>query len=63
MIAKESIIVETGTIKLKEGLHMTITQIEDQIRSLRPSERIELYRWLDYMVVADSGVDTVSVPD
>ena len=37
---------------------MTIMQIEDEIRSLRPSERIELYRWLDYMVVADCGVDT-----
>ena len=37
---------------------MTIVQIEDEIRSLRPSERIELYRWLDYMVVADCGVDT-----
>ena len=37
---------------------MTIAQIEDEIRSLRPSERIELYRWLDYMVVADCGVDT-----
>ena len=37
---------------------MTIAQIEDEIRSLRPSERIELYRWLDYTVVADYGVDT-----
>ena len=37
---------------------MTIAQIEDQIRGLRPSERIELYRWLDFMVVADCGVDT-----
>jgi hypothetical protein len=37
---------------------MTIAQIEDEIRSLRPSERIELYRWLDYMVVADCGVNT-----
>ena len=37
---------------------MTIAQIEDEIRSLRPSERIELYRWLDYMVVADYDVDT-----
>ena len=37
---------------------MTIVQIEDEIRSLSPSERIELYRWLDYMVVADCGVDT-----
>jgi len=37
---------------------MTMAQIEDQIRSLRPSDRIELYRWLDYIVVADCGVDT-----
>jgi hypothetical protein len=37
---------------------MTIAQIEDEIRRLRPSERIELYRWLDYMVVADCAVDT-----
>jgi len=36
---------------------MTTAQIEDEIRSLRPSERIELYRWLDYFVVADYGVD------
>ena len=37
---------------------MTIAQIEGEIRSLRPSERIELYRWLDYTVVADCGLDT-----
>ena len=37
---------------------MTIAQIQDEIRSLRPSERIELYRWLDYIVVADYGVET-----
>ena len=37
---------------------MTIAQIEHEIRSLPPSERIELYRWLDYTVVADYGVDT-----
>jgi hypothetical protein len=37
---------------------MTIAQIEDEIRSLRPKERVELYRWLDYMVVADYGVET-----
>ena len=37
---------------------MSIAQIQDEIRSLRPSERIELYRWLDYIVVADCGVDT-----
>jgi hypothetical protein len=37
---------------------LTIAQIEDEIRSLRRSERIELYRWLDYMVVADCGTET-----
>ena len=37
---------------------MTLEQIKDEIRSLRSSERIELYRWLDYMVVADCNVDT-----
>ena len=37
---------------------MTIAQIEDEIRSLRRSERIELYRWLDYMVMADCGPET-----
>jgi hypothetical protein len=42
---------------------MTVAQIEDEIRNLRPSERIELYGWLDYTVVADYGVDTSSVPD
>jgi hypothetical protein len=37
---------------------MTLEQIRDEIRSLRPSQRIELYRWLDYEVVADYGVGT-----
>jgi hypothetical protein len=37
---------------------MTLEQIRDEIRSLRPSERMELYRWLDYGVVADYGVGT-----
>jgi hypothetical protein len=37
---------------------MTLTQIEDEIRSLTLKERIELYKWLDYFVVADCGVDT-----
>jgi hypothetical protein len=32
---------------------MTLEQIKDEIRSLRSSERIELYKWLDYGVVAD----------
>jgi hypothetical protein len=35
---------------------MTLEQIKDEIRSLRSSERIELYKWLDYGVVADYGV-------
>jgi hypothetical protein len=46
------------TILIRGVTHMTIAQIEDEIRSLRPSERIELYRWLDYMVVDDCGMET-----
>jgi hypothetical protein len=41
---------------------MTLEQIKDQIRSLTPSQRIELYRWLDYGVVADYGVATDFIP-
>ena len=37
---------------------MTLEQIKDEIRSLRSSERIELYKWLDHVVVADCGEDT-----
>jgi hypothetical protein len=37
---------------------MTVAQIEDEIRSLRSSERIELYKWLDHTVVADCSVET-----
>ena len=32
---------------------MTLQQIKDEIRSLRSSERIELYKWLDYDVATD----------
>ena len=32
---------------------MTLEQIKDEIRSLRSSERIELYIWLDYDVATD----------
>jgi len=32
---------------------MTLEQIQDEIRSLRSSERIELYKWLDYGVATD----------
>jgi hypothetical protein len=32
---------------------MTLEQIKDEIRSLRSSERIELYRWLDYGEATD----------
>jgi hypothetical protein len=57
-IPKESEI-ETETILEFEGVnHMTLAQIEDEIRSLRSSERIELYKWLDHNVVADCGVET-----
>ena len=41
---------------------MTLEQIKDEIRSLRSSERIELYRWLDYSVVADYAVATDFCP-
>ena len=37
---------------------MTLEQIKDGIRNLRPSERIELYRWFDYVVVTDYPVAT-----
>jgi hypothetical protein len=37
---------------------MTLAQIEEEIRTLRSSERIELYKWLDHAVVADYGVET-----
>jgi hypothetical protein len=37
---------------------MTLTQIEDEIRTLRAAERIELYKWLDHVVVADCCEDT-----
>jgi hypothetical protein len=32
---------------------MTLEQIKDEIRSLRSSERIELYKWFDYGVATD----------
>ena len=41
---------------------MTLEQIKDEIRSLRSSERIELYKWLDHGVVADYGVATDFCP-
>jgi hypothetical protein len=41
---------------------ITLEQIKGQIRSLRSSERIELYKWLDYMIVADYGVATDFCP-
>ena len=37
---------------------MTLAQIEDEIRTLRSAERIELYKWLDHVVMADCGADT-----
>lgn len=41
---------------------ITLEQIKDEIRSLRSSERIELYKWLDHGVVADYGVATDFCP-
>ena len=41
---------------------ITLEQIKDEIRSLRSRERIELYKWLDYGVVADYGVATDFYP-
>ena len=32
---------------------MTLEQIKDEIRSLKSSERMELYIWLDYDVATD----------
>ena len=37
---------------MEKGI-ITLEQIKDEIRSLRSSERIELYKWLDHGVVAD----------
>ena len=45
-----------------ENSIITLEQIKGQIRSLRSSERIELYKWLDYMIVADYGVATHFCP-
>ncbi|MBV8141630.1 MAG: hypothetical protein JOZ60_06255 [Verrucomicrobia bacterium] len=33
---------------------VTLEKVKDGIRSLTPSERIELYRWLDYNVAVES---------
>ena len=41
---------------------ITLEQIKDEIRRLRSSERIELYKWLDYRVAADYGVATDFCP-
>jgi hypothetical protein len=37
---------------------MTLTQIEDEIRTLKAAQRIDLYKWLDHVVVADCRADT-----
>ena len=56
MIPKENVNRHNFTI---DGVpSMTLTQIEDEIRTLRAAERIELYKWLDHVVVADCGADT-----
>jgi hypothetical protein len=42
---------------------MTLGQIKDQIWSLRPSDRIELYRWLDYGMAAGLYSSDLSTSD
>jgi hypothetical protein len=51
-------LVDPDTTYNRRSTHMTLAQIEDEIRSLKPAERIELYKWLDHVVVADCRVDT-----
>jgi hypothetical protein len=52
-------VLSTNTILQIEGVtHMTVAQIEDEIRLLGSSERVELYRWLDHAVVEDCGAGT-----
>lgn len=34
---------------------VTIEQIKEEIRSLRPNERIELYRWIDRRIATEVG--------
>jgi hypothetical protein len=51
-------LVDPDTTYNRRSTHMTLAQIEDEIRSLKPVERIELYKWLDHVVVADGRVET-----
>jgi hypothetical protein len=58
MISKESAVDNDTSFTIEGVPHMTLAQIEDEIRSLRPAERIELYKWLDHVVVADCRAGT-----
>jgi hypothetical protein len=40
---------------------MSLEQIKDEIRRLGASERIELYRWLDYHLAADFRCNRIGV--
>jgi hypothetical protein len=40
--------------KIRETI-VTVEQIKEEIRSLRPGERIELYRWIDRRIVTEAG--------
>jgi hypothetical protein len=51
-------LVDPDTTYNRRSTHMTLAQIEDEIRSLKPAERIEFYKWLDHVVVADCRVET-----
>jgi hypothetical protein len=57
-INPEDNLVDPDTTYNRRRTHMTLAQIEDEIRSLKPAERIELYKWLDHVVVADYRVET-----
>ena len=58
MIPKENTADNDTSFTIEGVPHMNLAQIEDEIRSLRPTERIELYKWLDHVVVADCRAGT-----
>ncbi len=39
--------------RTREAVGTTVERIKDEIRSLKPIERIELYKWLDDDVATD----------
>jgi hypothetical protein len=61
-VLAERVIPKQNVLRLNFTIHgvprTTLAQIEDEIRTLRAVERIELYKWLDHFVVADCGANT-----